>query len=102
MDACPRYALWLLVSIPVALFIDVCLTGWAAFAWCGFGGCNYPHAGADSVVAFVTIPLLGGVFVVTFLALALPPWIRRWRRPAIAATGALVALALASGAVFAH
>ncbi|MGH1548247.1 hypothetical protein ACRAWB_03320 [Leifsonia poae] len=92
----------MLVSIPVALFIDVCLTGWASFAWCGFGGCNYPHAGADSDVAFVTIPLLSGVFVVTFLALVLPPWISGWRRPAIAATAAFVALALAWDAVFAH
>ena len=102
MDARPRHALWLLASVPVALLIDVCLTGWAVFAWCGFGTCYDAQTVADSRVGWVTIPLLCGVFVVSFVALALPPWIPGWRRPAIAATAAIVALVLASWTVFAR
>ena len=97
----PHYAFWLLGSIPLAILVDVVLTGLARFAWCGFDRCLYPSTAAESMLNVVlTSSLLFGILLVTSLALALPPWIPGWRRPVIAAAAGLAAVAVASAVVF--
>lgn len=90
----PRYPVWLALSLPAALVIDVCVAGFGRFAWCGFGCAT--QAG-DLGVAVVCLAI---VAVVTFLAVALPPWIPGRRRPVIAAVAALMAVVLGALWVF--
>lgn len=67
---------WLWASVPVALIMEVCLTGLARFTWRGFNTCHYLSTAAELRISVITtIPLLFGVFSVTFLAVVLPPWI---------------------------
>ena len=92
-----QYACWLWASVPVALIIDVGLTGLAGFTWCGFNTCHYSSTSAElRISVMTTIPLLFGVFLVTFLAVVLPPWIPGWKRPTIATAVGLMALTAAS------
>lgn len=87
----PRYGYWLLASVPVALFIDFWFAAFAAFSWCGLNYClNAPSDGGT------TVGYVAGVWVVTFLAVALPPWIPGGRRPAIAAAIGLLVAGLAA------
>lgn len=96
-----RSALWLLGSVPIAVVVDVILTGLARFAWCGFGRCLYPSTAAEFTLTVVlTGSLLGGILLVTWLAVALPPWIPGRRRPVIAAAVGLAAVAVACAFVF--
>lgn len=90
----PRPVFWLAASVPVALVIDFCVAGFGRFAWCGFG-CTQPPANLGFVLACLAI-----VALVTFLAVALPPWIPGWRRPVIAAAAALVVVAIGAFWVF--
>ena len=84
----PRYSFWLLASIPLALFLDVWVVGFARFAYCGLAYClNHP---GDVVTSVACLAVAGFVM---FLAIALPPWIPDWRRPLIAAAaGVLIAV----------
>jgi hypothetical protein len=90
----PRYAFWLLASVPFALLLDIWVLAFGRFAYCGLAYCrNHP---GDIVTPVVCLCVAG--FLV-FLAVVLPPWIPGWRRPVIAAAaGAVVALA---GSVYA-
>ncbi|KQR53784.1 hypothetical protein ASF88_02725 [Leifsonia sp. Leaf336] len=105
-DAPPRrarYAYWLLASVPFALVLDVCLTGLADFAWCGLNSCLYPTSPAESRMSLLAaVPLLFGILLLTFLALALPPWTPGWKRPAIAGAVGLLAVGAATIVVFSH
>lgn len=95
-DRRPRFAFWLVASVPFALAVDAAAAGFGRFAWCGFGpGCTDAPG-----VLNVALGSLGVVAVVTFLAVALPPWTPGWRRPALAAVAALTAAGLASLWVF--
>lgn len=91
----PRYGYWLFVSIPVALALDVVFGGLARFSWCGFNTCLYKPGDPSVSITFLVV-----IGVVSFLALALPPWIPGWRRPVISAAAGLVAAAVTSLLVF--
>jgi hypothetical protein len=91
----PRYGYWLLASIPVALFVDACFCGFAGLAVCGFGSCRY-----EPRYVGLAILLIFGIWLVTFLAVVLPPWIPGWRRPVIAAAIGLVTAAVATVIAF--
>lgn len=92
----PRYAFWLLASVPFALAVDAAAAGFGRFAWCGFGtGC----ADAPGVLP-AALGCLGVIAGVTFLAVALPPWTPGWRRPVIASAAALAVTGLAALWVF--
>ncbi|MEN2741617.1 hypothetical protein ABCS02_27855 [Microbacterium sp. X-17] len=90
----PRPVLWLAASVPVALVVDALVAGFGRFAWCGFGCSQAP---GDVGVALGSLAI---VAVVTFLAVALPPWIPGWRRPVIAAGAALMVVGIGAFWVF--
>ncbi|WP_434315516.1 hypothetical protein [Leifsonia sp. P73] len=90
----PRPVLWLAASVPVALVIDVFVAGFGRFAWCGFGCSQAPGE------AGVALGSLSIVALVTFLAVALPPWMPGWRRPVVAAAVALVVVGIGASWVF--
>lgn len=87
----PRYGYWLLASTPFALFLDVWVVAFGRFAYCGLAYClNHP---GDTVTPVICLCIAG--FLV-FLAVALPPWIRGWRRPVIAAAAGTIVAFLGS------
>lgn len=90
----PRPVFWLAASVPVALVIDVFVAGIGKFAWCGFG-CS--EAAGDAGFAYGSLAV---VALVTFLAVALPPWIPGWRRPVVAGAAALVVVGFGALWVF--
>ena len=87
----PRYGYWLLASIPVALLVDSLFCGFASLAVCGFGSCRY-----EPRYLGLAVILIFAIWLVTFLAVVLPPWIPGWRRPVIAAVIGLVAAGVAT------
>ncbi|MFP3467175.1 hypothetical protein [Leifsonia sp. SIMBA_070] len=91
----PRYGYWLLVSVPLAVLLDVIFGGLARFTWCGFNTCLYQPGDPTLSISF-----LCGIAVITFLAVVLPPWTPGWHRPVVAGVIGLVIAGVAALFVF--